>query len=121
MKLPTLDPTGKVVMEDAPFQVVLWHEAMLKNRALVTGAALLFAALLIPHVVRAINATGTPWGLVTYTGRFAGRRYIGQGLLQYLGWLPFALAGPLAGATMVVVASVFLLPGLARLAKRNTL
>jgi hypothetical protein len=81
--------------------LVLWHRALLANRALAAGTALLFVAFLIPHVVRAIDATGRPGGLVTYTARFAGRRYVGEGLVRYLAWLPFALAGPLAGATML--------------------
>ena len=94
--------------------LVLWHRTLLQNRALAAGTGLLFVALLIPHVVRAVDATGSPWGLVTYTARFAGRRYIGQGLVRYLAWLPFALAGPLAGATMLAA----VLTGAARSGRR---
>jgi 4-amino-4-deoxy-L-arabinose transferase-like glycosyltransferase len=79
----------------------LWHRSLLKNKALVAATILLFAALLIPHVVRAVDATGRPWGILSFTAHFSGRKYIGQGLPQYLAWLPFTLAGPLAGITIV--------------------
>jgi len=62
----------------------------------------LTSLLLVPHVVRAIQVTGKPWGLVTFTAGYAGRRYVGQGLRDYVYWFPFALAGPLAGVVMSV-------------------
>jgi len=81
--------------------IVLWWRRLRQHPALTLATVLLFAVLLIPHVMHAVDATGRPWGLVTYTARFAGRRYVGQGLLQYIGWLPFALAGPAAGIAML--------------------
>jgi 4-amino-4-deoxy-L-arabinose transferase-like glycosyltransferase len=81
--------------------IVLWRRAFAARPAIAVGAVCLFAALLIPHIVHAVNVTGRPWGLVTYTARFAGRRYVGEGIVRYIAWLPFDLAGPLAGATML--------------------
>ncbi|MGZ4145341.1 MAG: ArnT family glycosyltransferase [Actinomycetota bacterium] len=97
MRYASVLPIGLLVI----VALVLWRRALLQNRALVVGILALFAALLVPHVVRAIDATGTPWGLITHTARFAGRAYLGQGLVQYLSWWPLVLAGPLAGIVMI--------------------
>ncbi|HLW17454.1 MAG TPA: glycosyltransferase family 39 protein [Actinomycetota bacterium] len=78
----------------------LWHRGLLRDRRLAAGTLGLFGALLIPHIVRAIDATGRPWGLVTFTAGYAGRRYFGQGLVQYLAWWPYTLAGPIAAIGM---------------------
>jgi 4-amino-4-deoxy-L-arabinose transferase-like glycosyltransferase len=82
--------------------VVLWRRTLLQNRAAVVATVVLFGVLLIPHVIRAMDATGRPWGLITFTARFSGRKYVGQGLVQYVSWLPFTEAGPLAGVAMIV-------------------
>jgi hypothetical protein len=81
---------------------VIWCRAALTARWQLASATLaLTALLLVPHVVHAINVTGKPWGLVTFTAGYAGRRYIGQGLRDYVYWFPVALAGPLAGVAMI--------------------
>lgn len=84
------------------FAVVLWGRSLLRKPRVVLAVAALFLLLVAPHVVRAIQVTGKPWGLLTFTAGYAGRRYVGQGLKDYLYWLPFALAGPLAGIVMIV-------------------
>jgi 4-amino-4-deoxy-L-arabinose transferase-like glycosyltransferase len=89
--------------------LVLWHKALLARPVLLAGVVVLFTALLIPHVVHSIDTTSRPWGLITFTERYAGRRYVGQGLRDYVYWLPAALAGPVAGIVMIVglVAALF--------------
>jgi hypothetical protein len=82
--------------------LALWHRELLANRAMATVTATLLLALLVPHVVRAVQVTGRPWGLITFTAGYAGRRYLGQGVGQYALWLPAALAGPVAGVLMCV-------------------
>ena len=98
MRYASILPIGLL----AVVAVVLWHRSLLRDKRLAIGTIVLFAALLIPHMVRAMDATGRPWGLVTHTAKFAGRRYIGDGLVRYIGWWPHTLAGPVAGLAMVV-------------------
>ncbi|TML78283.1 MAG: hypothetical protein E6G04_08235 [Actinobacteria bacterium] len=90
-------PIGLLVL----IALVLWHDGLLRDPLLAAGTIVLFGVLLVPHALHAIHETGTPWGIVTYSTHSAGRRYVGQALLQYLAWLPFALAGPVAGIAMV--------------------
>ena len=81
--------------------VVMWHRA-LRSRPVVVGMTILaFVVLLVPHIVHAIDVTGRPWGLITFTASYASQAHFGQGLRDYIFWLPFALAGPLAGIVMI--------------------
>ena len=96
MRYASLLPIGLLVL----IAIVLWHDGLLRDPLLAAGTIVLFGMLLVPHALHAINETGTPWGIVTYATHSAGRRYVGQGLLQYLAWLPFALAGPVAGIAL---------------------
>ena len=97
MRYASILPIGLLVL----IAIVLWHDGLLRDPLLAAGTNVLFGVLLVPHALHAINETGTPWGIVRYATHSAGRRYAGQGLLQYLAWLPFALAGPVAGIAMV--------------------
>jgi hypothetical protein len=64
------------------------------------AGGLVLVALLIPHLVAATRMFGQPWGILAYTGRVAGRQYLGQGLVDYVRWFPLQLAGPVAAAVM---------------------
>ena len=81
--------------------LVVGRRGLLRDRRLAIATALLFAGLLVPHVVRAVDATGRPWGLLTFTAEFPGRRSFGAGWWDYLRWFPFVLAGPVAGVVMI--------------------
>jgi hypothetical protein len=89
-------PIGLLVVVALAF----WHRGLLRSPGLAAATIAIFAVLLVPHVVRAMDATGRPWGLVTYTARFAGRAYLGEGLVRYIAWWPYVLAGPIAAIFM---------------------
>jgi len=80
---------------------VVWWRAVLARpvRALATVAAL--AALLIPHLVRSIQVTGTALGILAVSAGMPRRAYVGEGLVTYLTSNPLAFYGALIAPVMV--------------------
>lgn len=54
---------------------------------------LLFAALLVPHILHSIVTTQSFFGILRLGEDIAGRKYLGEGLVTYLEWLPGQLGG----------------------------
>ena len=50
-------------------------------------------ALFVPHFIYSVMATGSLFGVLSRAGRAANRAYVGDGLLQYILWLPDELGG----------------------------
>ncbi len=75
----------------------------------VLGAAVIFLGGMVPHFLQAQREFGSPLGIMTAAGTGAGRQYIGQGLVDYVRWLPDRLGGDLGG---VLILSGVLLGGL---------
>ncbi|HEX9722204.1 MAG TPA: glycosyltransferase family 39 protein [Candidatus Paceibacterota bacterium] len=70
-----------------------------------------FILLMLPHLIQAFQVYGNPTGILTKSASAAGREYLGQGLIDFIQWLPYTLAGPLVGAaaiTGVIVTFVIL-------------
>lgn len=82
--------------------LMLWWRQVIEQWPRVLLAAEAFLVLLVPHVLSAVATFGTPWGTVVYTGRVAGRSYLGQGLVDYGRELPTTLAGPIGAALMLL-------------------
>ncbi|MFI1971876.1 glycosyltransferase [Streptomyces cinnamoneus] len=64
-------------------------------------AALLVALGLVPHLVHAVHATGSPLGVMTWATSQANRAFFGDGLLYYVATFPYRLAGDLGAVVMV--------------------
>jgi hypothetical protein len=67
----------------------------------IVGALALFAALLVPHAARAVEATGSPLGILLESGRVPLNAYAGEGLVTYLTMNPFYYYGVLATPLMI--------------------
>lgn len=60
----------------------------------LVGAAGIFVAGLLPHLVFAWQVTGSPFGLLVDAGESANSVYLGDGLVYYVTSFPYRLAGP---------------------------
>ena len=78
---------------------LLWWPKVRERPAPLLITAFIGIIGLIPHFAHAVALTGTPLGILTYTGGIAERAYVGQGLVDYarqLQWDLAGLVGPLA-------------------------
>jgi hypothetical protein len=73
--------------------LVLWWRKIRERPGPVLAVALVGLLGLIPHAVEAMQLTGKPWGILTFTGEIAERAYIGEGIFDYLSLLIWPLAG----------------------------
>lgn len=64
---------------------IIWRDQLRRLLVPLILTGLLFAALLIPHVLDSIEKTGSPLGIFVLAGKEAHRRYLGEGLVYYLG------------------------------------
>lgn len=78
--------------------LVFWKRVKAKPWPVV-ATSLVGLAGLIPHMVFSTAKTGSPIGILQFTGEVAGRAYLGEGLVDYaglLGWRLAAFVGPIA-------------------------
>lgn len=80
---------------------VFWWRAAVARPLPVLAALGLFAALLIPHGVRAALATGSPAGILTLSAGVPRRAYVGDGLVTYLTSNPLQYYGVLIAPVML--------------------
>ncbi len=73
--------------------LVLWWRKVRERPGPVVAVVLIGIIGLIPHLIEAVDLTGKPWGILTYTGGIAERAYVGQGLVDYANQLPWSLSG----------------------------
>jgi hypothetical protein len=76
---------------------VVMRDRLLTRRRAIGVTAAIFAVLLAPHAVIATIARGSPWAILT-TAQGATGRADGLPAIQYLGWFPWQLMGPLGAA-----------------------
>lgn len=81
--------------------VVAWDKVR-RSLAVVVGAAGFGLFLLLPHFIYAVVTTGRPWGVFEATRQAGGRRYLGEGLVDYVRDFPDLLAGPLGAVAILV-------------------
>jgi len=79
--------------------LVIWREQLSPRHLLAAGAVL--GVLLAPHLIESTISFGAPWKRASFAVQAAGRAYAGEGVVDYATWLPFALAGPIAGIVML--------------------
>ncbi len=58
--------------------------------------------LLIPHFLQSYIWTKDPFGILGLAGEVAGRKYIGDGLVDYIKWLPSETGGWVMGVTAIL-------------------
>ncbi len=80
--------------------VLLWPRRIL--RAPVIASVLAFAALLAPHAIESLRATGSLFGILEVSSKMPRRAYVGEGLVTYLTSNPIRFYGGLIAPLLVV-------------------
>ncbi|MDO8231799.1 MAG: glycosyltransferase family 39 protein [bacterium] len=62
--------------------------------------------LFVPHFLQSLISMNDLLGILNLSGKAAGRQYFGEGLLDYLKWLPNDLGGWALGITAIIGAIV---------------
>jgi len=66
-------------------------------------ALVLFVVLLVPHIIQSLMLfERNPLGILLYAGDAANREFLGEGLLDYIAWIPTQQAGPFVGALALI-------------------
>lgn len=89
--------------------LALWWRPIRARPLPVVATAALFAALLVPHALHSLHATGTVLGVLHWSAGTPRLAYPGEGLVTYLTSNPFAYYGALVAPVMAAA-----LVGLAR-------
>ena len=63
---------------------------------------LLLVAFFGPHFIYAYLTTGSIVGILSLSGKVAGRKYFGEGIVSYLQWLPHDIGGWLLGVMVIL-------------------
>ncbi len=100
--------SAPVIAMIAVLAVLLYARKLASLPMLAT--VVLGAALLVPHVLHSIEATGTAMGILNVSAHMPRRAYVGEGLVTYLTSNPFRFYGALVTPVM--------LAGLASLVRR---
>jgi hypothetical protein len=79
----------------------LWWRSIARRPLPVVATAALFAALLAPHALHSLHATGSILGVLEVSARMPRRAYVGEGLVTYLTSNPFRFYGGLVAPVMV--------------------
>jgi len=87
-----------------------WWRAVAARPLRVLAMVVALAVLVVPHLVRSLDATGSPFGILKVSAGMPRRAYVGEGLVTYLTSNPFlfygALVAPVAIAGLVGLARV---------------
>jgi 4-amino-4-deoxy-L-arabinose transferase-like glycosyltransferase len=79
---------------------VVWPGAVKRLRRPLLIAAGIAVAAVVPHLIWATGATGSPLGVILATEEAGAGRYVGEGLIDYARMLPKDLAGPVGALLM---------------------
>jgi hypothetical protein len=80
---------------------VLWWRAVLRRPWRVLAMVGVLALLIVPHVVRSLDVTGSLLGVLEVSAGMPRRAYVGEGLITYLTSNPFMFYGFLVAPVMV--------------------
>lgn len=83
--------------------LLFWDRVRARPGPLVVGAVLGTVGL-VPHFLFSASETGSPIGVLQFTGEVAGREYLGEGLVDYallMGWPLAGFVGPVATVLFV--------------------
>jgi hypothetical protein len=93
--------SAPVIAVAAAAALVLWWRALWMRPWPVVVTAVVFAALLIPHGLHSLRATGTLLGVLRWSSGVPRREYWGEGLVTYVTSNPFMYYGALAAPVMI--------------------
>lgn len=79
----------------------LWWRSIVKRPLPVIAAAVVFAVLLVPHVLHSIDETGSVLGVLDVARKMPRRDYVGEGLVTYFTSNPFSFYGGLVAPVML--------------------
>ncbi|MGH8873857.1 MAG: glycosyltransferase family 39 protein [Acidimicrobiia bacterium] len=82
--------------------IVLWGGRVRRGWQQVAATAGLTLLLLVPHALDSMRRTASPLGIVSATRDIGGRRFLGQGLVDYARAFPSDLAGPLGAVFLAI-------------------
>jgi 4-amino-4-deoxy-L-arabinose transferase-like glycosyltransferase len=80
---------------------VLWWRSLARRPLPVLAAAALFVAMLAPHALHSLEATGSLFGVLEVSARMPRREYVGEGLVTYVTSNPFRFYGGLVAPVMI--------------------
>jgi hypothetical protein len=81
--------------------LVLWWRQILRRPAPVFATTAAFTALLVPHCVQSLRATGSLFGILEVSSQMPRRAYVGEGLVTYLTSNPLMFYGALVAPLMI--------------------
>lgn len=73
--------------------VLVWRRAVIARPIRVLAMVVVLAVLVIPHLLRSVDATGTMLGILKVSAGMPRRAYVGEGLVTYLTSNPFMFYG----------------------------
>ena len=86
---------------------VLWWRSIVRRPLIVAATVVGFAALIAPHAIQSLRATGSVLGILEVSAAMPRRAYVGEGLVTYAKWVPQfwfgALITPLMLAGLVAL------------------
>jgi hypothetical protein len=88
--------------------LAVWPRVVSQLRRPLARAAGIAVIAIVPHLIWATAATGSPLGVIQETQGAAGREFIGEGLVDYADAFREGLAGPL-GAVLLTAAFAWIL------------
>ncbi len=100
-----------ILLAVAAAAAAVWWPVLVRRWRMVAATGGLFALCMLPHLVHAAVATGSPLGIVRAAHDAAGRRYVGEGLAYLWQYFPDKPAGPF----VALLALIGLCSGLAHL------
>ena len=103
--------SAPVIALAAAVAIALWGRALVRRPGPVLATAAAFAALLAPHVIHSLHATGKVLGILEYSSRVPRRAYVGEGLVTYLTSDPFYFYGALVAPVMIAGVVAIVRPG----------
>lgn len=80
---------------------VIWRREIAARPLRALAVVAVLAALVAPHLVRSLHATGSTLGILEISAGMPRRAYVGEGLVTYLTSDPLAFYGALAAPVMI--------------------